>query len=335
MATVALTDIYNPLTFGSRIQEAQIEKNAFLQSGIMVRDAALASQAASGGSIGEVAFFQPLGTGEPNYSTDNPATLSTPSKVSGSKQVWRNAPRNKSWSVMDLARDLALTDPIGAITGRIGNYWATDDQTRIINSCLGLLADNIANDAGDMLYSVATDAAGAITDAERISATVSINGDQTLGDAQGSLTVMAVHSRIYTRLRLQNLIDYVPVGEQGEKIAYYLGKRLIVDDSLPAIAGANRITYTSILFGPGSFIMAPSKVTTPSEMQRNPNGGNGGGEEVLYSRVNNILHPNGFDFLSGSVAGQSATYAELKLAANWNRKLDRKNIPMAFLRTND
>ena len=335
MATVQLTDIYNPLTFASRIQEAQTEKNAFLASGIMVRDAELANQASAGGNIGEVAFFQPLGTGEPNYSTDNPATLSTPAKVSGSKQVWRNAPRNKSWSVMDLARDLALIDPIGAITGRIGNYWATDDQSRLINSCLGLLADNIANDASDMLFSVASDSASAITDAERISATVSINGDQTLGDAQGQLTVMAVHSRIYTRLRLQNLIDFVPVGEQGEKIAFYLGKRLIVDDSLPAIAGTNRITYTSILFGPGSFIMAPGKVTTPSEMDRNPNGGNGGGEEVLYSRVNNILHPNGFSFLSGSVAGQSATYAELKLAANWDRKLARKNIPMAFLRTND
>lgn len=335
MATVAIADIYNPLTFAGAVQEAQTEKNAFLASGVMVQDAALASQASAGGNIGEVSFFNPLGTGEPNYSNDNPAVFSTPSNIGSKKQVWRNAARNKSWSAMDLARDLALQDPIGAITNRIGAYWATDDQSRVINSCLGVLADNIANDGGDMLFSVASDAAGAITDAERISATVSIDGDQTLGDAQGSLTVMAVHSRIYTRLRKQNLIDFIPVGDQGQKIAMYLGKRLIVDDSLPAIAGANRITYTSILFGPGSFIMADTPVNKPSAIERVENSGNGGGEEIIYSRIANILHPNGFSFTSANVAAQAASYAELKLAANWDRKLARKNIPMAFLRTND
>ena len=335
MATVQIADIYNPLTFAGAVQEAQTEKNAFLASGIMVRDGALAAQASAGGNIGEVSFFNPLGTGEPNYSSDDPAEFSTPAKNNSKKQVWRNAARNKSWSAMDLARDLALQDPIGAITGRIGTYWATDDQTRLINSCLGLLADNIANDGSDMLFSVASDSASAITDAERISATVSIDGDQTLGDAQGSLTVMAVHSRIYARLRKQNLIDYIPVGEQGQKIAMYLGKRLIVDDSLPAIAGTNRITYTSILFGAGAFIMADSPVNKPSAMERKENSGNGGGEEIIYSRIANIMHPNGFSFLSGSVAAEAATYAELKLAANWDRKIARKNIPMAFLRTND
>ena len=335
MATVQLANVYNPLTFARGIQEAQIEKNAFLASGIMVADSALAAQMSGGGNIGEIPFYLPLGTGEPNYGTDNPATLSVPANINGSKQAFRSTMANKSWSTMDLTRDLALIDPIGAITGRIGNYWATVGQSRLINSCLGLLADNIANDAGDMLFSVASDAAAAITDAERISATVSIDGDQTLGDAQGSLTVMAVHSRIYARLRKQNLIDFVPVGTQGEKIATYLGKRLIVDDALPAIAGANRITYTSILFGPGAFLTAPGSVQVPSEIERLAGSGNGSGQDVIHSRVHDCIHPNGFSFISGSVAGLSATYAELKLAANWDRKLSRKNIPMAFLRTND
>lgn len=335
MAVVALANIYNPLTFAAGVQEAQIEKNAFLQSGVMVEDAALRDQLSAGGNIGEVPFYLPLATGEPNYSTDNPATLAVPANVNGSKQVFRTTHANKSWSTMDLARDLALIDPIGAITGRIGNYWATFNQSRLINACLGILADNIANDAGDMLFSVATDAVGAVADAERISASVSIDGDQTLGDAQGSLTVLAVHSRIYARLRKQNLIDFVPKGSQGETIATYLGKRLVVDDALPAIAGTNRITYTSILFGPGAFITADGSVQNPSAMERIEGAGNGSGQDVIYSRMNNCIHPNGFSFLSGSVAGQSATYAELKLAANWDRKLSRKNIPIAFLRTND
>lgn len=335
MAVVALANIYNPLTFGSRVQEAQIEKNAFLQSGVMVRDAALQQQISAGGNIGEISFFQPLGTGEPNYSTDNPATLSTPANVSGDKQVFRMANRNKSWAAMDLARDLALQDPIGAITGRIGHYWAVDDQTRIIKSCLGILADNIATGSSDMIFKVGTDTTGAVADAERISAVATINGDQTLGDAQGKLTVIAMHSRIYSRLRAQNLITFLPLSGQGQTFPTYMDKHVIVDDSLPAIAGTNRILYTCILFGPGSFIMGDGVVQTPSEMLRVPSAGNGGGEEIIFSRTANVLHPNGFSFNSASVSGQSATYAELALAANWTRKLNRKNIPMAFVQVND
>lgn len=335
MATVALANIYNPLTFARGIQSAQTEKNALIASGIVVNDAQLKTQFAQGGNIGEIAFFNALGTGEPNYSSDNPATLSTPANISGNKQVVRCAPRNKSWSAMDLARDLALQDPIGAITGRIGAYWATDDQTRAIKSCLGVLADNVANDSGDMLYSVATDAVGAVADAERISATSLLECKQTLGDAASQLTVLAVHSRIWTRLQKQNLITFVPASDGNVGFATYLGFRLVVDDALPAIAGTNRITYTSILFGNGAILTAPGRVTTPSEMKRNPDAGNGGGEEIIYSRVNNIFHPNGFSFVSASVAGNSATYAELATATNWDRKVARKLIPLAFLKTND
>lgn len=336
MATVQIADIYNPLTFGRRAQEAQTEANRLIRSGIVIEDAKLREQFAQGGNIGECPFFNPLATGEPNYSTDNPASNSEPANTGSTKQIARLAHRNKSWSTMDLARELALEDPIGAITGRIGNYWATDDQKRVIQSALGILADNIDNDGGDMLESVANDSADAVTDNERISADVLIDGEQTLGDAQFDvISAMAIHSTIYARLRKQNLIDYVPTGDQGETIPTYLGRTLIVDDTLPAIAGSNRITYTCILFGAGSILTAPGRVIIPSEMEREPSAGDGGGQDIIHSRVANAFHPNGFSFLSASVSGQSATYAELALAANWNRVVDRKNVPLAFLRVND
>jgi hypothetical protein len=62
--------------------------------------------------------------------------------------------------------------------------------------------------------------------------------------------------------------------------------------------------------------------------------GNGGGIETLVSRKSWIVHPFGFQFLSGSVAGESPTLAEYKLAANWDRVVPRKNVPVAFLVTN-
>lgn len=335
MATVQLADIYNPLTFARRTQEAQLELNKFINSGVLASDAELQNQIGAGGNIGELTNYNPLGTPEPNYSNDNPAANSTPNKVNTSKMSFRLAQQNQSWSVMDLSRELALEDPVGAITSKIGQYWATINERRLIRSCLGILADNVANDAGDMRISVATDTAGAVTDAERISANVVLSAKQTMGDHAGSLSAIAMHSAIFTRLQRQNLIVYIPNARGEVTIPTYLGYTVLVDDSLPAVAGTNRITYTCILFGAGLFGWANGKVNKPSEMERKPSAGNGGGEEIIYSRRSDLIHPMGFSFTSASVAGQSATLAELQTAANWNRVWARKHIPLAFLQVND
>lgn len=335
MAVVRLGDIYNPLTFARREQEAQLELNKFINSGVMATDTELQNQIGAGGNIGEISNYNPLGTPEPNYSNDNPADKSTPNKVDSNKQSFRLASMNQSWSTMDISRDLALQDPVGAITSRIGQYWATIEERRLIASCLGILADNVANNAGDMLKSVATDAATPVTDAERISADVVLDAKQTMGDHAGQLRAIAMHSNIFTRLQKQNLIVYIPNARGEVNIPTYLGYTVLTDDSLPAVMGTNRITYTCIMYGAGVFGMADGKTETPSEYFRDPAAGNGGGQETLWSRRSRLLHPLGWSFTSASVAGQSATNAELKNAANWTRVWDRKHLPLVFIQVND
>jgi hypothetical protein len=335
---VKLADIYNPLTFARRAQEAQVRKNRFLRSGIAVRDPQLAAQMAVGGNTGEINMYSGVTVTEPRYSTDDDTTVaSTHAKITNKKQKWRSASRNHSWSVMDLARELADADPVGAITGRVGFFWGADDERRIVQSCLGILADNVANDAGDMVINVATDASTAVTDAERIGGERFLDALQTLGDSKEAITAMAIHSAIHTRLAKQGLIDYMRDADNNVLFERYMGKVLVVDDSLPAVAGSNRITYTCILFGPGAFLNADGSVENPFEIERKPGGGNGGGQDVMWSRVHNTWHPNGFDFnpAGNGVAGQSATYAELATATNWNRVAERKNIPLAFMQVND
>lgn len=334
MAAVQLANIYNPLTFARRAQEAQTRLNRFAAAGILARDPLLAAQVAGGGNMGELPFFKPLTVDEPNYSSDNPAVFSTPAGLTNAKMRFRGASRNKSWSTMDLARELALEDPVGAITGSIGHYWASDDEKRLIAMCRGIQADNAANDAGDMIIDIATDAVGAPVAAEKVGGEAVIDVLQTLGDHSFKVNTIAMHSVPFATLQKAKLIEYIPVDGVDISIPTYLGKRVVVDDSLPAIAGANRIKYTSILFGGAVFGMADGKVMVPSEIDRIPDSGNGGGQDVIYSRVHNFIHPAGFDFTSAAVAAQSATYAELATATNWDRKVDRKLIPLAFLVTN-
>ena len=140
----------------------------------------------------------------------------------------------------------------------------------------------------------------------------------------------------YANLQKLNLITFLPLSEQEPKFPHYLGYRVVVDDSLAPRAGTTSgFVYTSILFGADSIGYGAGSPPKPSELFRSPAAGNGGGQDIIFSRATEIIHPFGFQFTSASVAGQSATYAELATAANWTRVYaNRKNIPLAFLQTN-
>jgi hypothetical protein len=334
MANVQIADIYNPLVFSAAEQEAQIEINAFLASGVMVEDPRLTAMASVGGNIGELPFFKPLGTQEPNYSNDVTGDTSTPNKITTAIMKYRLASQNQSWSTMDLAADLALADPVSAITNRIGGYWATTNERRLIQSTMGILASNVANNSSDMVVSVATDSSSTVTDAELISNDVILDAQQTAGDHQAGFSAIAMHSVVYSRLRKQQLIDFVRDADNNTLFSTYGNLRVIVDDSLSAVAGTNRVTYTTVIFGNGAVVSGMGRTSNPSELDRAPEKGNGGGQSDLYSRRADIIHPLGFEFTSSSVAGQSATLAELATAANWSRVWERKNVPLCFLQTN-
>ncbi|MGB1311951.1 MAG: hypothetical protein ACPG47_12105 [Leucothrix sp.] len=335
MATVQISDIYDPLRFTTMAQEAQVEKNAFIQSGVQVANGELSTLCGQSGFKGEIDNIKPLVTDEPTYTNDVQADKIPFANLSTQQMAYRKAARAKAWSAMDLARGIALQDPVMGITDRIGSYWATDNQSRLINSLQGILADNIANDGGDMLFSVATDANTPITDAEKASALNFIRALELKGDNLDSIGAIGMHSSVYYGLYALNLITFVRPSEDAS-FATFQGKRVIVDDSLVVIQGTNRPTYTSILFGLGAVQAGEGNMpqTLASELWRDPTSGNGGGEQQIFSRRTDIIMPVGFTWTDTSVAGQSATYAELQNAANWNRIWDPKNIPLSFLQTN-
>ncbi len=336
MATVKLADIYNPLIFDGGVQEAAIEQNRFVQSGVMVRDARIDAMASGAGNVGEIPFFNALTNDEPDYTSDDDSTNSTPAKISGAKQIYMSAHLHKSWSTMDLAKELALQDPLNAITNRIGKYWAVNSEKRLINTMLGVLADNIANDSGDMVHAAHTETGASATDANRVSADNVIDASATMGDHAADLTTICMHSQQYFKLQKLNLITFIPNSRGEVNIPTYLGYSVVVDDSMPVRAGTtNGFVYTMMLVSGGVVAYGEGSAEVPSELERIASSGNGGGQDIIHSRGTNIIHPYGFQFDITGPAGQSATYAELALAANWDRVFaERKNLGLAFLTVN-
>lgn len=344
MASVMLADVIIPAVYMSYGAIDSPELSAFFQSGVAVRNAVLDAAFVAGGTTANLPFWNDLdATIEPNYSTDAVTDVATPNKVTAAKMITRVANMNQGYSAADLVAELAGSNPMQRIRNRFGTYWTRQWQRRMIAVVRGVLANNIANNAGDMVNSIALETLAGQTSANMFSRSAFTGAAFTLGDAVEAIQAMAVHSVVYKRMLDNDDISFerpsqtdpnIPMNPAGN-IPFFLGKRVIVDDGMPVIAGTTSgFKYVSALFGPGFIGYGENTPLTPVETYRRPDQGNGGGIEQVWERKSMILHPYGHMFNSASVAGQSPTYAELMLAANWTRVVVRKNVPVAFLITN-
>lgn len=335
MAVTRLSDVIVPEVYSQYMAVNSPEVTRFFDSGVVTRNEILDSHANSGGNVAHLPFWRDLDPdNEPNIGSDDPAQTSTPDKITAGKQRALNAYLNQSWSTMDLSGELAGSDPMARILQRTNTYWARQWQRRLVASCVGVMLSNIANDDSDMVVTIGNDAEGSPTDDNLFGGEAYIDAELTLGDQIGTTTAIGMHSQVYGRARKLDLIEFVRESDAAPAIPTYMGKRVIVDDGLPVVAGENRLMYTTVLFGPGAFGYGVGQPNEPVEVERKPDQGNGAGAEILYERRTWLLHPFGFAFDDQKVAGLSATLAELRDPDAWSRVVERKNVPLAFLRTN-
>ena len=69
----------------------------------------------------------------------------------------------------------------------------------------------------------------------------------------------------------------------------------------------------------------------PSEPSRDPK--TNGGEDYIYTRIRETIHPYGFSFKEPSGMGESPTDAQLFAKANWELKYDPKVVPFVAVTT--
>jgi len=335
MAATQLTDLIIPSVFAEYVQVLSAERSAFRNSGVLVDSAFISGLMDGGARLFNVPHFRDLAQTESNVSSDNPAASATPLNITTGQEIAQRHNRNQVWSSMDLNEALAGADPMQAIANLVATYWIRQEQRMLISGVRGVIADNVANDAGDMVRNVALGIAGTPTAANLFSAEAFIDAQQTMGDAQGDLGVVAMHSVVFTRAKKNNLIDFIPDSTGVVDIPFFLGLRVVVDDGLPVVTVNGNPEYSTYLFGQGAILKGSRLPLNPVAVQREELTGNGGGQEILVSRVEWVHHPRGFAWLAGSQAGNSPTNAELILAANWDRRYpERKQIKIAELRTN-
>lgn len=336
MATTRLSDIIDVVVYQDLPQINGPEKTLFFESGVVTRNAMLDSLANAPGKTIELPYWNDLdGSVEVNYSSDDPDSSATPQKLAQGEQTARKAFVNQGWSAADLASELAMGGTaMEAIRAKTSRYFQRQWQRRLIAAVNGVVADNVANDDGDMVHDISVEDGSNADSSNLFSNDAFVEAAFTMGDRADEVEAIAVHSVVAKQITKLNGAEDVRDSEGNLLYRAYLGRRIIVDDGLPVVAGdTSGFKYTSVLFAPGAFGYGVGAPETPVEVERDAAQADGGGIETLWERNTWLLHPFGFK-QTGTPSGNSFTLSELESASSWDRVLDRKLIPMSILITN-
>lgn len=345
MAITTIGDIVTGQTpvLLSYMTQDPVEKTAFFESGILTPTPYAAAIANGPSNLANIPFWKAIDSSiEPNYSNDVYQDIATPRAINTGEMMARVAYLNEGFGQADLTVELTSQNPLQSIAARMDNFWMRQAQRRLIATSLGIYNDNVAaTDAyhtqNDMVVDVSATLgfdAGAFIDATQTM------GDALMGPNGDVLGTIVMHSFVYGQARKLNLIDFVRDSDNNTMFQVYQGYRVVVDDSMTVVgSGADR-KFISIIFGQGAIGYGEGSPTTPVEYERSASRGNGGGVEVLWSRKTWMLHPLGYSFTSAVITGngtetiaRSASWQDLANATNWNRVVDRKHVPIAFLVT--
>jgi hypothetical protein len=336
-----IADVVVPEIFSPYVQQMTQEKSRLIRSGAIVLDAQLNSALAGGGLTFNEPSFKDLDNDAENVSTDDPATDSTPNKIGTATEIQVRLSRNNSWSSMDLSGDLAGADPVQAIANRVSDYWTRRQQAAFVATLNGVFADNAAAPTGtehvqnDMTHDVS--GASFVDGVTNFSAESFIDATATMGDSMEDLTMVMVHSIVYARMLKNNLIDFVSDSVNGNavRIPTFLGREVIVDDGVPRSSGV----FNTWLFGRGAVRGGMGSPKVPTEVDRKPSAGNGGGQDILFNRTEWIIHPVGHAYAGTPPNGgpsNASTTNNLAHADSWKRVFsERKQIRIARLITRE
>lgn len=343
-----VSDVIVPEVFTSYAQNLTTEKSRLVQSGLLTRNEELDALLAGGGITFQVPSFKDLDNDPDRVSSDEsvpfadadaalPAGVARPPnplKTGTLKEIAVRLNRNNSWSTSDLARILAGADPMESIASRVSYYWTRRLQAAFIATWNGIIADNVANDAGDYVNDVS--GAGFIDGVTNFTAEAFLDTAVTMGDSMEDLTAVVCHSVVYNRMQKNNLIDFIPDSEGRVSIPTFLGREVIVDDGVPRTGNI----YDTWLFGGGATQLGVGTPPVATEVDRKAGAGNGGGQDVLYNRVMWTIHPVGHAWIGtagdGGPANTGTAGSDLDEAASWDRVYpERKQIKFARLVTRE
>lgn len=323
MAETRRTNVVIPEVFSGYTFEPWYERSRLFKSGIVMPNTSLNSNLDGGGDTFNFPFWQPL-SGDSEIPSETVAQ--TVNAITADKQIAARQQRTKAWGANAVSAIAAGGEPLDRFGNDVREYWTQEYDKNAFATIQGVYADNVANDSGDL---VEDGSAASFVDDGVTAARMKLGENGVAGRSDSDdFVAIAVHPDIYQTMQDNDLIDTVPISNQERVVNLYRGMAVIVDKNAPILSTTPNV-YLTTVFKTGALQFGQSSAMyEPTSIERIENKGMGITE--VYTRRVFAMHPGGFAWQNSSVAGLSPTYAELRLAANWDRVYNKENIRMVF-----
>lgn len=312
IANVIVPEVYLDYERGNL--EHNLQKNALFQSGIVNYNPALNSLLAAGGKTFNMPFWKKSAISAKTPTPIDEGTTLTPENIVAGDQIVRRQYRELALGANDIARVLAGSSPMDAMASCIGDLWQNVRNKALFSSIIGMIADNITNDSGDLVKDITTAATTAFNFDDAVDAVAK------LGMWGSELGVLAVHSRVYYNMQKADLVQTYKPSEVAAPGEYFGKMRIVVDDTLvntETVGTSATSVYYSVFFKPGAFEYG--EVIDEKSLQIGDNKLASGGQDYLVTRRDFAIHPVGWKWTENTVTADFPTDAELATAANWDR----------------
>jgi hypothetical protein len=244
--------------------ERIFEQSAFVQSGVVQRNAAL--DARSGGTRVRVPLLDAINPTEEVITSGNSwgtsgAGYLTSQNVTADEQIMTILHRGFQYATDDLSRLGSAADPLGHVANQLAAAIAKK-KTGTLLAQLGGLFGNIAGSG--VLGANTFDATGTTTatSANYLSAANVVKAKNKLGERGSELTAIAMHSNVaayleetgYLQVQVSGGSLSSASGLTGVSYNTFAGLRVIVDDQIGVISGGTAThlnKYPVYLFGAG------------------------------------------------------------------------------------
>lgn len=315
-----IEDVIQPELFAQYLSERTVEKSVLIRSGLVEENALLDGYAAAGGTVFTAPGWNDLeGESEP---LDDVNPIET-KKITARAEMVTKLIRKQGWSEHDLSGALAGSDPMREILDKVSD-WEVRDENKIIlyilQGIFGKLSDGKKSEMEDLVLDQST---------KGITGDMILDGKQLLGDNSDRLSMLYMHSMVYTELQKQKLAKTVIVDQDDVKIRMktFLDYAVLTDDNCPYTGTGKDRIYSTFLLSRGAIQRGQGKPADLVEVETEREAKYS--KDSLYLRRSKILHPRGLSWVgAANITKPTPSNAELATADNWKLATDLKKIGM-------
>jgi len=305
-----IADLIVPEIFTKYLIQETTKTNAFLNSGIATSDPSV--NITDGGKTVNIPFFHELSA---NDEVLTEGTALTINNITAARDIAAVHVRSVAFAATDLSKLFSGADPIAAMRVQLGNFWATKMTDVVLNTLKGIFGVTDLADANQLDNSANSLTGDVMSDAMFL-----------LGDKSAKITALAMHSKVFAKLKKLDLIDTVQPSALSPAYNTYMTKRIIMDDAIEPISGTGATAvYPIYLFGAGALAYNENGTLATYEQDRDILKK----EDVFTSTRTFTMHPRGVKWTGTPADGETPSNAELATAANWALVENPKNVAIA------